>query len=497
MFWQNCRNTALMLSLRVPLTDWGLRSYKAPPLLWDDHNDCEHEWGSELTAGRIGKGWSTGERTISANAPSARYDTKFTNRNASNFCLKCNAWRGQLGSEPDPDLFIKHLCDIFDLCKRVLKKTGSLWVNLDDSFAGGKGQSGCRESSFQDARFIGGESLNKGYTNVGGQGITRPSGGNFGVPAKSLCAIPERFVLEMLKRGWIRRNTIIWQKPSCMPESVKDRCTIDFEYLYFFTQTDDTTWWVNQKTKQMVDYQPLGIKGEWDKDWIYRQDTDGELSRKRISLWSGVDYFFERQFDTYTQPLDRWGGDTLIANGQSSWDEGTGQTTYRDRNMRPNSLGRNKRSVWVINPQPQKQAKKGQVAHYAAFPEALCTTPILATVPEQICTKCGKPRVKVYEEKPMQIKRSGYAEESGIRIMSSGTMVAPNEVKEIGLSDCGCGEKFVPGVILDPFAGTGTTAVEARKLGRKAILIEVSSEYAKIIQSRLEKIPLPMEVGNV
>jgi site-specific DNA-methyltransferase (adenine-specific) len=108
----------------------------------------------------------------------------------SAFCSKCSAWRGELGGEPTPELFISHLCDVFDQVKRVLKTFGTCWINIADS-----------------------------YSN------------------KDLVGIPEMFALEMKSRGWIRRNTIIWHKPNAMPRSVRDRFTEDFEYIFFFTKS--------------------------------------------------------------------------------------------------------------------------------------------------------------------------------------------------------------------------------------------------------------------
>jgi DNA modification methylase len=54
----------------------------------------------------------------------------------SAFCLRCGAWRGELGLEPTSELYLKHLCSFFDEIKRVLKNTGSAWINLGDSFGG-------------------------------------------------------------------------------------------------------------------------------------------------------------------------------------------------------------------------------------------------------------------------------------------------------------------------------------------------------------------------
>jgi site-specific DNA-methyltransferase (adenine-specific) len=125
---------------------------------------------------------------------------------------------------------------------------------------------------------------------------------------------------------WILRNTIIWHKPNCMPSSAKDRFTVDFEKIFFFVK--------NKK------------------------------------------YWFNQQFEPYTEPMNHWGGEKLVASGESSWDNGTGQTTYRDRDMRPNPEGRNKRAVWSVNTKPYSGA------HFATFPEKLIEPMVLAGCPE-------------------------------------------------------------------------------------------------------------------
>jgi site-specific DNA-methyltransferase (adenine-specific) len=88
-------------------------------------------------------------------------------------------------------------------------------------------------------------------------------------------------------------------------------------------------------------------------------------------------YYFEKQLEPYTAPMNRWGGQELDAHGESSWDDNTGQTTYRKRNMRPNPAGRIKRSVWAIPTKPLKNS-----SHTASYPEALIETPIKAGCPE-------------------------------------------------------------------------------------------------------------------
>jgi DNA modification methylase len=97
---------------------------------------------------------------------------------------------GQMGRETSVERYIDSMCSVFDEVRRVLKKEGSCWVNLGDTYKD-----------------------------------------------KCLLQIPERFSIEMVNRGYILRNSIIWHKPAVMPQSVKDRYTNDYEMLYFFVKS--------------------------------------------------------------------------------------------------------------------------------------------------------------------------------------------------------------------------------------------------------------------
>jgi DNA modification methylase len=112
---------------------FGLRKYKAPDKVFDNHNGCKHEWTDLPKLHDCGIHNGNNDRPghpfgAKGNIQAARERT-----GGGFFCSKCGAWRGQLGLEPTPELYIKHLCDILDACKHVLKKTGTLWVNIDDS----------------------------------------------------------------------------------------------------------------------------------------------------------------------------------------------------------------------------------------------------------------------------------------------------------------------------------------------------------------------------
>ena len=214
---------------------------------------------------------------------------------------------GQLGLEPTFQEYITKLCDIFDEVKRVLRKDGTCWVNLGDTYGGtGSGQKDTGKHGYTPETMA--TTKDKPQSKLQG---------------KSLIQIPARFSIEMCNRGWILRNEIIWHKPNCMPSSVKDRFTVDFEKIFFFVK-----------------------------------------SKK---------YWFETQREGHTST--RWGGtnESDCKQGDYSMATKAGRRSHKN-DYHPD--GRNKRTVWKINTKPFKGA------HFAVFPEDLIETPIKAGCPK-------------------------------------------------------------------------------------------------------------------
>ena len=322
---------------------WSLRDYGIDPVIWDGDKNCKHKWIEGKTVGDIrfrGEGSIVGNnRNLSIYPIKHRpgeinpgkegwYKDKgglSKEPSQSSFCSLCGAWKGSLGLEPTFDLYIKHLCDIFDEVKRVLRRDGTCFVNIGDSYSTTMGT-----TSYTGINEHGSNTLKERLRNK-----------NYGLPSKSLCDIPYRFSIEMTNRGWIKRNTIIWWKPNCMPSSAPDRFTVDFEYLFYFTKNNKTIFWTNERTLECVDKKPLGIKGVEGKDWEWRpcpacsnknyfnyrtrdvmkkekgcpqfkaSNEEKEniknkicsrckgLKKVKYSFWSGHDYWFEQQFDKY------------------------------------------------------------------------------------------------------------------------------------------------------------------------------------------------------
>lgn len=239
---------------------------------------------------------------------------------------------GQLGLEPTFTEYIQKLVEIFAEVKRVLKKTGSLWVNLGDTYAG-------MSAAWGNVRS---ENVNETHS------IPKRTRT---VPEKSLCCIPQRFQIAMVDAGWICRNTIIWYKPNCMPSSAKDRFTVDFEYLFFFTKSQK--YYFETQYERMDDFEDYKRRMTKRYDTKYKDDGNGQT----LSSWRR-----EKKFC----PI---GGANKL--------EGYGNPTYSGNEWQPSALGRIKRCVWKIPTQPFSEA------HFAVFPPAIVETPLKATCPSE------------------------------------------------------------------------------------------------------------------
>jgi len=226
----------------------------------------------------------------------------------------------QLGAEETYNQYINKLCNIFDEVKRVLRKDGTVWINIGDTYGGTGDRGDLKDPKNKEGRNGQSKALNKSAT------------------AKSLCNIPARFSIEMQNRGWILRNVIIWHKPNQMPCPVKDRFTVDFEYVFLFSRS--------KKYFFETQYEPHKF------DSIKRA-CRGRTSAKLDDGQYATSY--KQEYQGYDNMMER------LKNGDI---RGVGAN------------GRNKRTVWTISTKPFKGS------HFAVYPEELCETPIKAGCPE-------------------------------------------------------------------------------------------------------------------
>lgn len=141
---------------------------------------------------------------------------------------------GQLGLEPTPEAYLEKMVAVFREARRVLRKDGTLWLNMGDSYAGGKqgrDDYGDSTSTLNNAKPGSGKTGNKHSTPT--KQRTPPPG----LKPKDLCGIPWRLALALQADGWWLRQDIIWAKGNPMPESCTDRNTKSHEYIFLLTKS--------------------------------------------------------------------------------------------------------------------------------------------------------------------------------------------------------------------------------------------------------------------
>jgi len=143
------------------------------------------------------------------------------------FGLRDYGVAGQLGLEKTPEKYVENLVKVFHEAKRVLKKDGTFWLNMGDSYGG----SGMGLSS---------KGFSKGPKAIDTRPMEmRPATVNKSVSMhKQLLGMPWRLAFALQADGWILRSDIIWNKPNPMPESVTDRCTKSHEYIFMLTKSE-------------------------------------------------------------------------------------------------------------------------------------------------------------------------------------------------------------------------------------------------------------------
>lgn len=264
--------------------------------------------------------------------------------------------------------FAEWTATIVTICtelRRVLKPTGSLWINVGDRYAAYGGPDGSRRNDWYVPR-----------AKVRQEQRTTLQGFPEGVRRKSLLLAPYRLAIALGDAGWIVRDRIVWAKTNGMPESTRDRFHVRDEVLFRFTSALDAT---------------------FDEEAVLEPYSATTLQRMAT-------------------------GRAPAFSGRKGAPEGVTSRTERTALTR---TGKNPGNVW---PLPTSARSGARFGHFAMMPPELAERPILATCPPG-------------------------------------------------------------GVVLDPFAGTGTTAEVANRLRRRAVLIELDERQLDPIRMRTGRIP--------
>ena len=353
------------------------------------------------------------------------------------FGLRDYGVEGQFGLEKTYQDYIANTVKVFETFKPKLKDTATIWWNIGDSYASfrpmGTSDNGQYKSGLTGNRYATHLKLN----DIGRSGKTSKVPGNHYrgrgkisgcLKPKDLLMIPNRVAIALQEAGWYIRSEIVWHKPNPMPESVRDRPTSCHEKIWLIT-----------KNKKYY-YDAASIK-EPAKDW-------GSRDRKKGSAF-----------------VDGTPGRSKQSGG-------------KDCNFA--EKGRNKRNVWTITTKPFRGA------HFATFPKDLIEPCIKAGCPEQVCVECKTPYIAIKEKVGEFQRRWSKNNQENSPYEKQGSM--QNIYKDKGYKkDCNCKtDKFESGVVLDPFAGAGTTGLVAKENNRNAVLIELNGEYMAMAKKRIE-----------
>jgi DNA modification methylase len=484
---------------------WTLRSYKTTPYIWGGDKNCNHEWGEKLDMNLDRRTHIGG--SLGSDKKGGGRDTAHKNGNGE-ICLKCNAWRGELGTEPTPQLYISHLLDIFKEIKRVLRNDGTLWVVIGDCYTP---QSSHKGGTPYD-RF----KKEQNWSERSDSKDIIPSWGK----AKDLVGIPWRFAFAMQDDGWWLRNDIIWAKANPLPSSVEDRCVSSHEHCFLFTKSGDTTFWTHRdksgtRKKPQPDYryydklnkiETIIEPPSWKTELI--EGTE-EKRWKRYNLWKGHDYYFDhlaiREPATVKNISSeiKYGG-TKYPNKKFGGTKypGEANNTYSGNDYIPTGM-RNKRDVWQIATESCRDS------HFAVYPRKLILPMILASTSEGgVCKSCGSPYTRLtkksepLDEWKKQCGADSSGEYKGMAVKQYKDAKAQNasdvkrrilegmvNIETIGwVPSCNCIENSPsPAIVIDPFFGAGTTGIVAGITNRDYIGIELNQEFIKLAYDRIPR----------
>jgi len=445
---------------------------------------------------------------------------------------------GEIGLEKTPEAYVAHLVAVFREVRRVLADWGCVFLNLGDSYWGGKGKSGYELPHEAEERRARGETFQTGH-NIPGYMEMRPTDGNHPtIKALDLCLIPFRVALALQADGWYVRSVLPWVKRNSMPESVngwrweQHRIKVDNEgrgqarrgqgttAVQFQNHSGNTVYsdakWIDcpgcavctpndglvlrrGSGRPTTSHEWIFVLAKtanyfWDAEAIRKNYETPEEQRYRPKTYPTKSVGQNPDCMPDTKPF----GERFNLGGRnartSDWFFDSLRAILDGENMLLMGEGGEPLAL-AVNP------KGWPEAHFATYPERLIEPLIKAGTPERgCCPKCGQPWVRVVErqQESLRPKSRPVGASRGISASDFRALGQPQQGSQIVHSatlgfrpSCACGvAETTPAIVLDPFIGSGTTAVVSKKLGRRYIGIDLNPSYCQMAEKRLERILL-------
>jgi DNA modification methylase len=551
--WDLWKGNCLELLKKVPdnhfhtivtsIPYWALRDYQIPDSIWGGDSKCKHTFKNQTIARQTAgagnrRGLGLADSVYSTRGGAKKVATIPPQKNiVTGFCSSCGAWRGCYGLEPTIKLYLAHTVLIFSELMRVLRKDGTLWLNVGDAFiTKPHGNGSTFDPKWKRAR-------DRSEGNLAGNRTNRPGTVDFALKHKDLIGLPWRVAFALQQDGWHLRSEIIWEKPNGMPESVADRPTRAHENLFLLSKSR---------------------KYFYDKEAIKERSTGNSHARIAQNGQPAAEQF---NFDGTAAasginprarvhgPRSRFSKDADRGHGAGA----VGVKRARQNESFSDSISasivefRNKRSIWRIRPEgfqawmcrkckaffprrinPDKPCPEcgetSWISHFAVYPTALVEPCILAGTSEHgCCGKCGAPWTRITEKvgpkygprkfptgwtnHPEGEEPNGHGEPYKGRYRNKHAQMHPTsqsarmrdnsvigrengtgshdnpfaQVVTVGWKQtCKCVNPLIVACrVLDPFSGMGTTVMEAIRLGRSAVGIEISKDNVEMSRARI------------
>lgn len=356
----------------------------------------------------------------------------------------------EIGSEPDPATFLDSLLALTAEWGRVLAPWGSIAVELGDTFAGSGGAGGD----------YGEDGLRAGQQTFSGSAARRMA---VWPRSKCLALVPQAYALSLAygrnvlsgaespAGQWLVRNVIVWHRPNPAVGALGDKFRPSTSYITVATRSPKR-WFDLTAVRTTPTIDPA-------KMW------PGSPQRDTARVAAGV----------IADAMSGTGGNPAGAPPLDYWNDS--------------------HDTWTVTTQPSS------LAHYAMWPPRLAERLVLSMCPEWVCRTCGEPRRRVERSERTDAKgRSLEGRQFRATRETMGTLRDYEYLLDdsptpsfrttkhfIGWTDCGH-DNYQPGVVLDPFAGTGTTLAVADCHGRDAIGIDLDERNRALLEPRVAEV---------
>ena len=461
---------------------WGLRKYPTPPVVWGGEAGCGHEWrDAPKLSNRVNDSGSDDGYT-----GRQRGETQGRSAERGAYCSRCSAWRGNLGNEPEPAMYVAHLVECFRAVRRVLRDDGVCWLNLGDSYGGGPpgGASHVQDRVKRRDRSL----------FAAGAVVT-------GLKPLDMVGIPWAVAVALRADGWILRSDVIWAKMNAMPESMAgwrwERCRVKIRSQAPAVKAGQYAAGSGNRMARPggCSSDPSSRPDEYNTLWrscpgCAKCSPHGGYVLRR-GAWRPT-RAHEYVFLLAKGPEYYCDGDAVKAPVESGASSGNKARKFGEATgLLPGGLGQsvpwvsggsgaNLRSVWTFPSEPLKDA------HFAAFPRRLPELCIRAGTSERgCCPRCGAPWARVIENRVVGRREfvgiNRGTDDRGVRFRCG----SPEKTQMGWRPTCACPpHKPTPCVVLDLFAGSGTTLRVAEDLGRLWLGIDLGDEYLKLMRKR-------------